>query len=280
MQRGDRERAHFSSCAEVGGVELLTARFVEHRYAPHVHQSYAIAVVEAGAERYRYRGEEHVVSAGHVALLNPDEVHTGHKAADDGWRYRVFYPEPQQFQVLLEELELPATVPSLRGSVHRDELLVPALLDLHRKLQDPRVSVLQRQTRWREVMLQLLQRHAQVPVAAAAGSEPLAVSRAKELLVSRLTTAPSLEELATAVNLSPFHFARVFRRATGLPPHAWLQQRRLEQARALLRDGCAPLSVALQLGFADQSHLTRQFKQVYGVGPGEYRKAHSPVAAG
>ena len=62
-------------------------------------------------------------------------------------------------------------------------------------------------------------------------------------------------------------------RHRGLPPHAWLQQRRLEQARALLRDGCAPLSVALQLGFADQSHLTRQFKQVYGVGPGEYRKA-------
>ena len=117
-------------------------------------------------------------------------------------------------------------------------------------------------------------------MAATAGSEPLAVSRAKELLVSRLTTAPSLEELATAVNLSPFHFARVFRRATGLPPHAWLQQRRLEQARALLRGGRAPLSVALQLGFADQSHLTRQFKQVYGVGPGEYRKAHSPVASG
>ncbi|TBU93983.1 AraC family transcriptional regulator [Phytopseudomonas dryadis] len=282
MQPGDREQARFSSCADVGGVELLTARFVEHRYAPHVHQSYAIAVVEAGAERYRYRGEEHVVSAGHLALLNPDEVHTGRKATDDGWRYRVFYPEPQQFQALLEELELPSAVPALRGSVHRDELLVPALLDLHRQLQDPLVSVLQRQTRWREVMLQLLQRHAQAPVTVAAGNEPLAVSQARELLASRLAEPPSLEALAAAVNLSPFHFARVFRRSTGLPPHAWLQQRRLEQARTLLRDGCAPLSVALQLGFSDQSHLGRQFKQAYGVAPGEYRSAcqRSSVACG
>jgi AraC-like DNA-binding protein len=52
-------------------------------------------------------------------------------------------------------------------------------------------------------------------------------------------------------------------------------QRRLEQARALLKNGSAPLSVAMQLGFADQSHLSRQFKQTYGVGPGEYRKACS-----
>ena len=81
-----------------------------------------------------------------------------------------------------------------------------------------------------------------------------------------------LEELAAAVNLSPFHFARVFRRATGLPPHAWLQQRRLEQARALLRDGCAPLRVALQLGFADQSHMTRHFKRTYGLSPGRWRE--------
>jgi AraC-like DNA-binding protein len=52
-------------------------------------------------------------------------------------------------------------------------------------------------------------------------------------------------------------------------------QRRLEQARALLKNGCAPLSVAMPLGFADQSHLSRQFKQTYGVGPAAYHKACS-----
>ena len=80
-----------------------------------------------------------------------------------------------------------------------------------------------------------------------------------------------LEELAAAVNLSPFHFARVFRRATGLPPHAWLKQRRLEQARGLLKKGCTPLNVALQLGFADQSHLGRWFRRANGLTPGAYR---------
>ena len=106
-----------------------------------------------------------------------------------------------------------------------------------------------------------------------AGKEHRAVTLAKELLQAQLSAPPSLEELAAAVNLSPFHFARVFRRATGMPPHTWLMQQHIARARALLQGGCLPLAVATQLGFADQSHLSRQFKQVYGVGPGAYRSA-------
>lgn len=105
------------------------------------------------------------------------------------------------------------------------------------------------------------------------GNEPRAVARARELLESQLADPPSLEALAAAVNLSPFHFARVFRQATGLPPHAWLKQRRLSRARELLKSGLPASEVAFALGFADQSHLSRQFKQAYGVTPGAYRQA-------
>ena len=131
----------------------------------------------------------------------------------------------------------------------------------------------------RELVLSLLQRHAAVPDAGKPGKEHRAVSLAKELLQAQLAAPPSLEALAAAVNLSPFHFARVFRRATGMPPHTWLMQQRIARARALLQSGCLPLEVAMQLGFADQSHLSRQFKQVYGVGPGAYRSAKRGLEA-
>lgn len=276
------ERIRFWESPALAGVELLQARYIKQRFTPHVHEGFVFTVIEHGAQRFRHRGAEHLAPVGSMVLINPDEVHTGSSAHEQGWLYRAFYPAPAQVNGVLDELGLAHRgLPSFAASVLQDVELHRAFGQLHRLL-DSDASMLQQQTAWRETLLMLFQRHAGVRQAAVAGLEPRAVSLAKELLAARLGEPPSLEELAAAVNLSPFHFARVFRRATGLPPHAWLQQRRLEQARALLRDGCAPLSVALQLGFADQSHLTRQFKQVYGVGPGEYRKAchRSPVACG
>ena len=267
------ERTHFWKSAELGGVELLHARYIDQRFAPHVHAGYVFTVIEHGAQRFRHRGSEHLAPVGSMVLINPDEVHTGSKAHEEGWRYRGFYPEIEQVTGVLTELELgSAGLPSFAASVLQDGLLAQAFIQLHRLL-DSAASALQQQTAWRETLLLLFQRHAAIADAPSAGFEPQAIKRAKELLAAQLAEPPSLEQLAAAVNLSPFHFARVFRRATGLPPHAWLKQRRLEQARTLLKTGCAPIGVAMQLGFADQSHLTRQFKQAYGVGPGEYRLA-------
>ncbi|MGY4531265.1 AraC-like DNA-binding protein [Pseudomonas sp. TE3786] len=258
----------------MGGVELLHAHYIEQRFAPHVHDGYVFTVIERGAQRFNHRGAEHLAPVGSMVLINPDELHTGSKAHDEGWLYRAYYPEIGQVNAVFEELELaPEGLPSFAASVLHDPQLAGLFSGLHRLLGDGHASALERQTAWREAILLLFQRYAKVRTAAEAGREPQAVARAKELLGASLVEPPSLEQLAATVNLSPFHFARVFRRATGLPPHAWVKQRRIEQARALLKAGCAPVNVAMQLGFADQSHLTRQFKQAYGVGPGEYRQA-------
>ena len=104
----------------------------------------------------------------------------------------------------------------------------------------------------------------------------------RELLESQLADPPSLEALAAAVNLSPFHFARVFRQATGLPPHAWLLQQRAERARHLVLRGASLASAAADCGFADQSHMTRIFARQFGFTPGAWQKAtagrqHRPV---
>ena len=153
-----------------------------------------------------------------------------------------------------------------------DPQLAKAFSWLHRSAEHG-ASALEQQTAWREAVLLLVQRHARVASVRQPGNEPCAVAQAKELMDSRLAYPPSLQELAQSVNLSPFHFARVFRQATGLPPHAWLKQRRLSRARELLKNDCLPFNVAFALGFSDQSHLNRQFKQAYGVTPGEYRRA-------
>lgn len=273
MSSAPREQTHFWQAAALDNLELLQARYFQQRFAPHVHEGYSIVAIEAGAQCFWHRGADHLAPVGSVVLINPDEMHTGARAHEAGWSYRGCYPQLEHMTAVLGELELGHSgTPTFSSSVLQDPVVYRALLGLHHSAQGG-ASALEQQSAWREAALLLMQRHARVRDADAPGNEPAAVARARELLDARLDCPPSLEELAAAVNLSPFYFARVFRQATGLPPHAWLKQRRLGRARTLLRLGYLPFNVAFDLGFADQSHLNRQFKQAYGVTPGEYRRA-------
>ena len=87
------EVARYWRHAAVEGVDLLRARYVTHRYGRHAHETYTFGLIEAGVEEFAYGGGLLRASAGAVALLNPDVVHTGQAATPAGWRYRVLYPK-------------------------------------------------------------------------------------------------------------------------------------------------------------------------------------------
>lgn len=94
-----------------------------------------------------------------------------------------------------------------------------------------------------------------------------------EYVEANLDRGISLAELAELASLSPNHFATLFRRTTGLPPHRYVVNRRVERARLLLSATKDPLAeVARHAGFADQAHMTRQFRQVLGITPGSLRR--------
>ena len=85
------------------------------------------------------------------------------------------------------------------------------------------------------------------------------------------TSTASLAELATLAGMSRYQLIRAFRAATGMTPHAYQLNLRVNQARALLRSGEGMADIAYRLGFADQSHFQRVFKAFAGVTPGLYR---------
>jgi AraC family transcriptional regulator len=99
--------------------------------------------------------------------------------------------------------------------------------------------------------------------------------RAKEMIAANLDGVP-VKELARECRLSTAHFSRAFRRSVGVAPHRWLMKRRIEVAKAMLRDGRLSTSdVAAACGFCDQSHLTRAFTEMVGVSPRAWRRAHA-----
>jgi AraC family transcriptional regulator len=106
------------------------------------------------------------------------------------------------------------------------------------------------------------------------GTLPRAKLRAVvEYVEEHLDASPSLEQMAAVARLSPYHFARQFKAATGLPPHQYVIARRVERAKHLLQaDGDLSLAeVAAHAGFSDQSQFSQHFKRLVGVTPGQFR---------
>jgi AraC family transcriptional regulator len=122
----------------------------------------------------------------------------------------------------------------------------------------------------------LLAAHAGTPAApppVSGGLPPRILRRAIERLRSESDADVSLAALAADAGLSRFHFCRAFKESTGMPPHAWLRQYRLEQAKAMLRDpSMSVIAVAVALGYASQTAFAAAFKKLTGVSPREFQR--------
>jgi AraC family transcriptional regulator len=105
------------------------------------------------------------------------------------------------------------------------------------------------------------------------GLSPTVLRRAIERLRSDSEADVSLAALASDAGLSRFHFCRAFRESTGLSPHAWLRQHRLEQAMNMLRDtDVSVVSVAAALGYSSQTAFAAAFRKLTGETPSDWRR--------
>ncbi len=97
------------------------------------------------------------------------------------------------------------------------------------------------------------------------------IRQAMEFINERLGQDISLKEIAQSVNLSQFHFARLFKESVGLSPHQFVIKQRIERAKRLLLQGDSPIAtIAVDVGFADQSHFTSQFRKRCGLTPQDF----------
>ena len=109
--------------------------------------------------------------------------------------------------------------------------------------------------------------------APAGGLSPSQERVAKAMLTADLMTEPSIATIALACEMSSGRFVRAFRLTTGMPPHRWLRQFRVERASELLFGSRLSLAqIAYDCGFADQSHFTRVFTAAIGITPGAWRR--------
>ena len=251
-------------------LHLLHAYYVEHAYPRHTHDYYVIAAIVQGRQSFLHEGRRHFTTPGGVIFINPGEVHTGESAAAGGFELRSLYPTVAQMQAAAADLPgRPRDLPRFTDVRVDDPWAFQHITSLHAALLAAD-EVLERDSRLTWTLTQLLTRHAVSRAAPAVGRARAAVQRAQRYIDERYAEGVRLADLAAHVALSPYHLLRAFRAEVGLPPHAYLDSVRIQHAERLIAAGRPLAEVAAETGYSSQSHLTRTFKRLIGVTPGQY----------
>jgi AraC-like DNA-binding protein len=244
-----------------GVAEVFHARFTDHAYPSHTHDTWTLLLVDDGVVRFDLHRHEHAAMRSLVTLLPPHVPHDGRAATPAGFRKRVLYLDAGVFD--------PALVgPAVDEPGVRDAVLRDRISRLHATLSEPG-EALHAESRLALVEDRLRQHLTGRPAAAAVRDRGLAAAL-RDLLDGSLPAGLSLAEAAGQLGASSAYLVRAFTREYGLPPHRYLTGRRLDLARRLLLDGRTPAAVAAEAGFYDQSHLSRHFQQFLGTTPARY----------
>lgn len=252
--------------------EVFHARMAGYAYPPHVHDAWAILIVDEGAIHYEL-DRRRCEAAGHsVSLLPPWVVHDGRPAPGAaGFRERELYLDPGVLPAGLAGAAVDRT--SLA-----DRELRTALSELHDCLTG-HLDQLDAQTRL-ALIADRIRRHLTPPfdpplTSSQARREPVIATRFRELLDEHVTEPLNLDRAAAMLGRSTPHLIRSFTREFGVSPYAYVTGRRIDTARSLLLHGARPAEVALMTGFYDQAHFTRHFKKHTSTTPAQFARSHA-----
>ena len=270
---GAAETTRYWRVPRLDNLDCLAARFETYEFATHAHDSYGFGVILDGAQRFRWRGIDHIAPAGSLEVMNPGEPHDG-RPAGESFAYRTVLPSVSLMRQLASELSGGRDCePVFPRTVIHDPPLARRIAAMHRTLELP-AGALAQESEFVEVISALLRRHADLkPLERAAKDGATLIRRLRDYLDAHVTQDVSLADLARIGERSRHTVLRAFRKATGMTPHAYLLNRRVERARRSLASGARLAETAIDCGFFDQSHFTRVFKRHTGLTPGQYRAA-------
>lgn len=271
----------YESADVVGGVGVFSGVLRPRSFAEHAHPETAVDVCYPGTsclatwETAGGRRRTQLLRDGHVSVVPGGMPHASE------WRttaeHVCVYLSPAFLDASAADLLRPGAVELVEDRTADDPFVRSLAGALRSSLRHGRApDGLHVESLATALSGHLLSRYSARPgaVAEPAGSLPRAVlARVADHVSDHLAGNLTLAALAAEAGLSPFHFARAFKRATGRTPHAYVVSRRVRQAQRLLLAGRPISEVARAVGFCDQSHLARHTRRLLGATPQQLRAA-------
>lgn len=252
-----------------------------YRYAPgaaeevpkHSHDEYQFCLSSDFPGEYYYRGEFHPVLIGSVTVIHPGEVHSARDPDDRHTpaTFRMMFASPDVMQSIAAQIcGHEVGLPFFANPIVVDASLAAIALRFH-IVTEGSASRLEQESLLLQLLSEWILRYADLrPAASAIAPEREAVRQVREYLQDHFHENVTLDRLSQIANLSPYHLNRVFSAEVGIPPHQYQAQVRIARAKLMLMNGVPVAQVAINTGFADQSHFGRYFKRYMQVSPRRY----------
>lgn len=248
-------------------------------FQPHSHSTFTVAAVLAGRMSVMIGERDYELSGGETALINIGQSHSAHASRVEFVSIGV---SPTLVNELVTEIGVMRTTAEIvfRSIAITDESVTELARALARELSAKQIGhAAMLDALVRQVVIHLLRFHFTVRKSdkvelSRAGPVDRRLRRAIEFMHDNFGREIAVEEIASAAYLSEYHFARLFKQISGVTPHVYLANLRLERARRLLAETALPISeIASVVGYQSQSHFTKMFKSVTGVTPRVYRES-------
>lgn len=243
-------------------------------YKPHSHPTFSIGAVDQGQSLFTGVSESPVIlRAGTVVFVPAARVHACNPVSDSAWSYQMLHLDASWLQAVRQEYAMAEArygedepVRVVDGpAIYARFCQFNALLFSDADLQDKEAALIEFIGDCDTAQGAYIDTPPRSPCLSKR------IAPVLELLRNEPTTNTLLEHLACLVDMSRYQLIRAFRAATGLTPHAWQLNQRVNLARERIRTGESIAEVAHYLGFADQAHFQRVFKAYAGVTPGCFR---------
>ena len=251
--------------------------FVEMRYSrgsavsfkSHMHHTLSIGAVDQGEVHYNVNGKKANLAPGSLVIINPETLHACNPATQTGRSYYMLHLDTDwcyRVQQSMWEVDRFVTVEKVRID---DGLLYDQYCRTMVHLMDEKILLQEKE----QMLFSLVRKVFWVACIPRTMRKECRdnIKKLKKLLSTDLQKDLPLDSLAEELDVNPYTLMRSFKAATGITPHAYRMNCRIEKARALLRQGWDITQTALECGFFDQSHFHRHFKAMTTVTPKAYQ---------
>lgn len=270
----DKNRFQFINNDKCENVIALDATMSDFTYSKHTHEEYSLGVTIQGRQDFFCQNSFHKSDSGNIIIFNPEDVHDGHSAGEQDLKYKMLYIHPNEFHPLLKALGYQQkSLLRIKQPVINNATLRHHILKFSSLIQLPNYA----QIEFDDCLFQVAQ-----SLVALSGELDLGTRnskqidklllRARDYILASLDQDISIDDIAESASMSKFHFIRQFRLQYGITPHQYVLSCRVNLARKYIELGTPLNQAALEAGFADNSHLNRHFKRIYGLTPKRFQK--------